>query len=183
MRKRKPIFDYKSFLSGVAVGVVCAVIVTALIHAVRHKGSATQNSLSSEQAENGGPGCNCRTPQAIEAPLLPPPDFSKELPDEIEATKEGGAYVAWEPVPKALRYELVVTSRKGTRINRIKTPFLEATLKDLRTGEDDSATFYVSLASVNVDGKLGAFSKSKKVIVRDRPDITAPTIKSIKTED
>ncbi len=171
----------KAFLLGVAVGFFCFYIF-GKIFVTTHPasdGGVTHSDMASTAAAN----CPQREPQAIEVPLLPPPEFSKELPEELEASKEGGTVVAWDPVPKALRYDVIVTSPQGTRMNKLKTPFTEVQLRDFRTGDAEESRFLVSIATVNIDGKPGAFGKPKRIIVRDRPDITAPTIKSIKTED
>jgi hypothetical protein len=175
--------ESRAYAWGFSTGIFLAVIVLSI---GGRPFSVTSNSSKTSASTDPLASANCppRVPSAEGAALLPPPEFADSLPSVIEATRKGEAQVAWKAVPKALSYVVVLTDHQGRRVNFIKTPFTKIILKDLRTQEAAGEShFFVSVGAVNVDGKSGEKNSPREIVAKDRPDITAPTIKSIKTED
>jgi hypothetical protein len=140
-----------------------------------------------QQTQEGTPACPvcpiCK--QGVSTlERLPPPEFSPKLGAEMRSNLEGEVLVEWLPVENAKRYKLVVTDGTGHHVRVRGVARTRIYLKDLpRPASEDSIDYWVTLASVNADEIEGEPSEKRKIVVRGRPDLRAPKIKTIQIED
>lgn len=106
-------------------------------------------------------------------PLLTAPDF---VPAEgmLQAKMDGRTQLEWTPIPGAKEYLLVVR-KEGKELKRSKYPSTNTALRNLLPGE-----YELEISAVDVHGRESSPSPSRKLLVPDKSNLRAPTLKKIK---
>ncbi|MFN7728160.1 MAG: hypothetical protein ACK5P7_03295 [Bdellovibrio sp.] len=117
--------------------------------------------------------------------LLPPPEFSKSMPEKVKPDLDNGILVKWEPVPNAVRYRVILLDKNGERFKSASTQRAFMYLPNLpRAEKNQDLEFSVALASIDKNDQEGRMGERKKFTVRaGDPLAGAPKIKEIKVED
>lgn len=168
-------FHSPSFFLGLAIGLVLSISVL-----IDSKG-AKRFEISQTSKQECPPS---RKVSSIDDEALPPPQFAEDLPQVIETNIEGDAKIKWEKVKHALEYRIFVKDESGNVVKKFKVYGTTATLKELPAPQNGEAKpYFVSMASLNVEGKMGEEGKVRKILVKRPPSIMAPRIVTIRAED
>lgn len=111
---------------------------------------------------------------ALEVPLLPAP---KIFPEEgvIRSTDDGRSELKWESVQGAKEYLLTVTNKDGKELAKRKYTTNSLNLKSLMPGE-----YRISIISVDQFGRNGQEGSPRTLLVPNKSNLKAPTLKKIK---
>jgi hypothetical protein len=106
-------------------------------------------------------------------PLLKAPQF---LPADgkLEASMDGKSKLEWSKVDGAKEYWLVI-SKNGKELKRSKYAVNSTSLKNLLPGEYD-----VEISAVDTHGRASEATSPRKLLVPDKSNLRAPTLKKIK---
>lgn len=106
-------------------------------------------------------------------PLLAAPTF---VPTEglLQAKMDGRTQLEWTPVPGAKEYLLVVR-KEGKELKRSKYSTTSTALKNLLPGE-----YELEIFAVDTHGRESSPNPSRKLLVPDKSNLRAPTLKKIK---
>jgi len=106
-------------------------------------------------------------------PLLSAPDF---VPAEglLQAKMDGRTQLEWTAIPGAKEYLLVIR-KEGKELKRSKYPTTNTALKNLLPGE-----YELEIFAVDTHGRESSPSPSRKLLVPDKSNLRAPTLKKIK---
>jgi len=110
-------------------------------------------------------------------PLLPPPQFSENLPAKLQANRRGTTSLQWRPVEKARAYLVQLKTASGAVAREEKVKGSSAVLKNLMPGE-----YSLNISSVDEFGRSGPMGESKPLAVPDLSDVRAPKFKGIKVQ-
>lgn len=107
-------------------------------------------------------------------PLLPPP---KLLPLEgnLTAQADGRTELQWEKLDGAKEYMLTIANKDGKELKTLKYTTNQTNLKNLMPGE-----YQLKLSAVDQHGRTSEVSAPRKLIVPDKSNLKAPTLKKIK---
>jgi len=107
-------------------------------------------------------------------PLLAPP---KLLPLEgnLMAQADGRTELQWEKLEGAKEYMLTILNKNGQEIKTLKYTTTQTALKNLMPGE-----YQLKLSVVDQHGRTSEASEARKLIVPDKSNLKAPTLKKIK---
>jgi hypothetical protein len=107
-------------------------------------------------------------------PLLSPP---KLLPLEgiLTAQGDGRTRLQWEKIEGAKEYTLTISNNGGKELKSLKYTTNETSLKNLMPGE-----YQLRLTAVDQYGRSSESGTSRKLIVPDKSNLKAPTLKKIK---
>jgi FecR-like protein len=107
-------------------------------------------------------------------PLLPPP---KLLPLEgnLTAQADGRTELQWEKLEGAKEYVLTIANKNGKDLKTLKYTTNQTALKNLMPGE-----YQVKISAVDQHGRNSETSPPRKLIVPDKSNLKAPTLKKIK---
>ncbi len=114
-----------------------------------------------------------KTFEVTQLPLLKAPGF---LPAEgdLQAASDGRSTLEWNPISGAKEYWLTIT-KDGKELKRSKYGSNSTSIKNLLPGEYD-----LSLSAVDSHGRISEASAPRKLIVPDKSNVRAPTLKKIK---
>ncbi|MFM6927987.1 MAG: hypothetical protein ACKOX6_05950 [Bdellovibrio sp.] len=106
-------------------------------------------------------------------PILKAPTF---IPDQgaLQASLDGRIELQWNKIDGAKVYQLVI-KKNGKELKRTNYPNTSTALRNLLPGE-----YEVDISAVDAYGRLSEVSPSRKLIVQDKSDVKAPTLKKIK---
>lgn len=106
-------------------------------------------------------------------PLLTAPDF---LPAAglLQAQMDGRTQLEWTPIPGAKEYLLVVR-KEGKELKRSKYPSTNTALRNLLPGE-----YELEISAIDNHGRESSPSPTRKLLVPDKSNLRAPTLKKIK---
>jgi hypothetical protein len=107
-------------------------------------------------------------------PLLPPPQLLP-LEGTLTAAADGRTELQWEKVDGAKEYTLTITNAHGKTLKTLKYTNTQTALKNLMPGE-----YNISLSSIDQYGRSSETGSARKLIVPDKSDLKAPTLKKIK---
>ncbi|MEK7354891.1 MAG: hypothetical protein AAB250_00480 [Bdellovibrionota bacterium] len=114
---------------------------------------------------------------------LPPPTFADKTKEFI-ANEDGEATIRFHPVKGAIRSRVTVLDDRGGRVRTFSTRKDYVLVKDVPCPPDRKyVTFSVVLSSMSLLGQEGEFSEKRKLTIAGRPELIAPTIKTITVED
>jgi hypothetical protein len=107
-------------------------------------------------------------------PLLPAP---KLLPLEgnLTAAADGRTQLQWEKIEGAKEYMLTISNASGKPLKTLKYSTTQTSLKNLMPGE-----YQVALSTVDEHGRTSENGQLRKLIVPDKSNLKAPTLKKIK---
>lgn len=107
-------------------------------------------------------------------PLLPPP---KLLPLEgnLTAQADGRTELQWEKLDGAKEYMLTISNKDGKQLKSLKYTANQTALKNLMPGE-----YQVKVTAVDTHGRESEAGPVRKLIVPDKSNLKAPTLKKIK---
>jgi len=107
-------------------------------------------------------------------PLLPPP---KLLPLEgnLTAQADGRTELQWEKLDGAKEYQLVILNKDGKELKTMKYTTNQTALRNLMPGE-----YQVKISAVDQHGRVSESGAPRKLIVPDKSNLKAPTLKKIK---
>ncbi|MNK95482.1 hypothetical protein D3C87_1157200 [compost metagenome] len=131
---------------------------------------------SIEAVNKDGQVLGTTPPQTLDIsplPLLKAPQF---LPAEgkLEASMDGKSKLEWSQVEGAKEYWLVI-SKGGKELKRSKYASNSTSLKNLLPGEYD-----VEISAVDSHGRSSEAAAPRKLLVPDKSNLKAPTLKKIK---
>jgi hypothetical protein len=131
---------------------------------------------SIEAVNKDGQVLGTTPPQTLDIsplPLLKAPQF---LPAEgkLEASMDGKSKLEWSKVDGAKEYWLVI-SKNGKELKRSKYAVNSTSLKNLLPGEYD-----VEISAVDTHGRSSEATSPRKLLVPDKSNLKAPTLKKIK---
>lgn len=131
---------------------------------------------SIEAVNKDGQVLGTTPPQTVDVnplPLLKAPQF---LPVEgqLQASMDGKSTLEWSPIEGAKEYWLVV-SKNGKELKRTKYASTSTSLKNLLPGEYD-----VEISAVDSHGRASETASPRKLLVPDKSNLKAPTLKKIK---
>ena len=107
-------------------------------------------------------------------PLLAPP---KLLPLEgnLTAANDGKTELKWEKIEGAKEYMLTISNKEGKELKSLKYTQNQTALKNLMPGE-----YQIRLTAVDQHGRASDAGEVRKLIVPDKSNLKAPTLKKIK---
>lgn len=107
--------------------------------------------------------------------LLPPPQFSRDLPEILNASKRGNFDLKWEGVEGATRYKFQLLSEDGKQVLQEKVvQRTTASLNRMKPGN-----YKVSVKAVDEHQRDGESTRARALKVPMKSAIQAPTIKRI----
>lgn len=109
--------------------------------------------------------------------LLPPPNWVQSAPDTFKTDPKGNLTFAWEEVPGADHYIMILENENGKILDQRKVDRTTASLKSLKPGN-----YKVLLKSVDAQKREGDQVNSKALVVPATSDINAPKFKSMKVQ-
>lgn len=128
--------------------------------------------------------------------LLPPPQFTEEMPEIFESKDPGEFKVSWEPVLGAKRYRIRMLDDQGKDFynTSIKGNVIYVQRVKYQGGENPFTFYDLQLATINEEGEPGDFGPVRKVkfwkvhgyrkFTGSKDELlTAPEIKAIVIED
>lgn len=106
-------------------------------------------------------------------PLLPAPQF---IPADgvLQASMDGRSQIEWKPLDGAKEYWLTI-NKNGKQLKRTKYTGNSTALKNLLPGEYD-----IEITAVDEHGRMSEQSTTRKLLVPDKSNVRAPTLKKIK---
>lgn len=108
--------------------------------------------------------------------LLPPPNWTSTTPETLQTDAKGNLSFAWEAVPGAQEYVMVVEDFQGKKTqSRVRRT--TASVTRLTPGQ-----YKVHLRSVDSQKRVGDRATSKSLVVPATSDINAPKFKSMKVQ-
>jgi hypothetical protein len=107
-------------------------------------------------------------------PLLPPPKLLP-LDGNITAAADGRTELVWEKLDGAKEYNLKISNKDGKELKTLKYTTTQTALKNLMPGE-----YQLTLTAVDQHGRTSEAGVTRKLIVPDKSNLKAPTLKKIK---
>lgn len=111
---------------------------------------------------------------AQELPLLEAPGFLPAA-GPLQSGFDGRTELQWQAIPGAKGYTLTIQDKSGKQLAKKTYPGLSANLQNLMPGE-----YSVHLEAVDNWGRSGAGGEARTLIVPDRSNLKAPSLKRIK---
>jgi hypothetical protein len=111
------------------------------------------------------------------APLLPPPQFAKNVPARMTASNSGGALLDWEKVDGATQYMVTVKNKEGVATRELAFTNDGAELRGLMPGE-----YNVTLKSIDKHGRSGPESEPRSLSVPATSGVRAPKLRGVKVK-
>jgi len=107
-------------------------------------------------------------------PLIPSP---KILPLEgnLTAAADGRTELNWEKIEGAKEYMLTISNKDGKELKTLKYTANTTALKNLMPGE-----YQLTLTAVDQHGRTTEAGAARKLVVPDKSNLKAPTLKKIK---
>lgn len=107
-------------------------------------------------------------------PLLPPPRLLP-LEGPLSAKADGRTDLRWEKIDGAKEYLLIISNKDGKQLKTLKYTTTETALKNLMPGE-----YQLTLTAVDQHGRPSDVGETRLLIVPDKSNLKAPTLKKIK---
>jgi hypothetical protein len=107
-------------------------------------------------------------------PLLPPPRLLP-LEGNLTAAADGRTELSWQKIEGAKEYMLTISNKDGKELKTLKYTTNQTALKNLMPGE-----YQVKLTAVDEHGRSSETGESRRLIVPDKSNLKAPTLKKIK---
>lgn len=107
-------------------------------------------------------------------PLLPSPKLLP-LDGNLTAQADGRTELQWEKLDGAKEYMLTISNKEGKELKTLKYTTNQTALKNLMPGE-----YQLRLSAVDQHGRTSEVSAPRKLIVPDKSNLKAPTLKKIK---
>jgi FecR protein len=111
------------------------------------------------------------------APLLDAPALASELPDPLQAGRNGRMEISWSNVDGATQYIVEIKNPKGEVVREEKINSNKTTFSKLLPGD-----YSVSVRGVDKAGRRGVASTERPLVVPAVSDVSAPQMKQIKVE-
>ncbi|MES2963100.1 MAG: hypothetical protein V4760_04360 [Bdellovibrionota bacterium] len=166
------------FSLGLLVGVACALIFA------RQKASVVPSPTSPTTNQN--PDCPvCPTCEEVVAATakIPPPEWVDETKEYI-ANDDGEVTIRFKPVKGSVKHRVTVVDGRNGRVRTFATKRDWVIVKDIPIASDATkVTYGIVLSSMNILGQEGDFGEKRKITIKGRPELVAPTIKAITIED
>jgi hypothetical protein len=131
---------------------------------------------SIEAVDMNGQVLGTTTSQPVTVAPLPALRAPAFIPEQgpLQASLDGRIELQWKKVEGAKVYQLVI-KKNGKELKRTNYPNTSTALRNLLPGE-----YEVDIAAVDTYGRLSEVGPSRKLIVQDKSDVKAPTLKKIK---
>lgn len=107
-------------------------------------------------------------------PLLPSPKILP-LDGNLTAQADGRTELRWEKLEGAKEYMLTISNKEGKELKTLKYTANQTALKNLMPGE-----YQLKLTAVDQHGRATESAPPRTLIVPDKSDLKAPTLKKIK---
>lgn len=107
-------------------------------------------------------------------PLLATPKILP-LEGDLMAQADGRTELQWENIEGAKEYQLVIRDKQGKELKTLKYTATKTALKNLMPGE-----YQLTLTAVDQHGRSSEGQTSRKLMVPDKSNLKAPTLKKIK---
>ena len=107
-------------------------------------------------------------------PLLAPPKLIP-LEGDLMAQSDGSATLQWEKIDDAKEYMLTISNNDGKELKTLKYKANSTALRNLMPGE-----YQLTLTAIDQHGRNSEGSTMRKLIVPDKSNLKAPTLKKIK---
>lgn len=107
-------------------------------------------------------------------PLLAAPQLLP-LEGNLTAAPDGRTELKWEKIDGAKEYVLTISNPQGKPLKTLKYSTTQTALKNLMPGE-----YQVSLSAIDEHGRNSESSQVRKLLVPDKSNLKAPTLKKIK---
>ena len=168
------------FSLGLLVGVAIAMI-------LRPKNLPNPISETPQnQTTNSGNECPvCPTCEDVARAQskLAPPAWADET-KEYFANDDGEITIHFKPVKGAVKNRVTVVDGRNGRVRTFATKKDWVIVKDVPVPPDATkVTYGLVLSSMNILGQEGDFGEKRKLTLKGRPELVAPTIKAITIED
>lgn len=111
-------------------------------------------------------------------PLLPPPEFTADLPSTLKADRRGFTQLSWAEVRGAKRYQVWIRSQDGETL--IDTPQVDRTVASLRKMKPGK--YRVTLSAVDEHERNGTEGSPRTLEVPEHSDILPPKVKKFKVK-
>lgn len=171
------------FSLGLLVGVAGALIFAQ--KSSRGTG-AGKTSVNGNQMTSDGVECPvCPTCEEVKeaSSKLPPPEFAEDTKEFI-ANDDGEVTIKFKPVKGAVKSRVTVVDGRNGRVRTFATKKNFVIVKDIPVPPDvTKVTYGIVLSSMNILGQEGDFGEKRKLTLKGRPELVAPTIKAITVED
>ncbi|MCB9025231.1 MAG: FecR domain-containing protein [Bdellovibrionaceae bacterium] len=118
-----------------------------------------------------------KTVDVKQKPLLPGPQFAKEIPDVLLSNKRGQLDVRWENIQGAQKYKIQVMDQRGRIYKSQETDRNIASLSNLKPGN-----YTLTIKAVDEYKRTGESSEIKKIMVPKKSSIRAPKLKKVKVK-
>lgn len=125
-------------------------------------------------AESSSSMVGPREPASRLRPLLRPPALDVDIPNPIQARRNGSFQMKWAAVPEASKYVLEVIDKSGGVVRSEETQSTSAELKGLAPGQ-----FQVRVHAISNENVRGLASADRSLVVPDRSDAKAPVFKGL----
>ena len=110
--------------------------------------------------------------------LLPAPQFTKNLPTQLQADRHGNLIVEWQPVDGAKKYKVEIQSADGSSV--IKEKVIDRTTASL--AKLAPGNFKVTVKAIDAYDRYGESAPARDVSVPKKSAIRAPIIKKLKVK-
>lgn len=127
-----------------------------------------------KEVEASASAAGPREPASRPKPLLRPPALAVDIPNPVQARKNGSFQMKWAPVPEASKYVLEVIDKNGGVVRSEETQTTNAELKGLSPGQ-----FQVRVHAISKENVRGLASADRSLVVPDRSDAKAPVFKGL----
>lgn len=107
-------------------------------------------------------------------PLLPAPKLLP-LDGNLTAAADGRTQLQWEKIEGAKEYMLTISNASGKPLKTLKYSTNQTSLKNLMPGE-----YQITLSTIDEHGRTSETGMLRKLIVPDKSNLKAPTLKKIK---
>lgn len=168
------------FSLGLLVGVAAALIFSGKKPPIP---GVLPPPISSQSGDNECPVCVACEDVAAAASKIPPPEWIDDTKEFI-ANDEGEVTIKFKPVKGSVKNRVTVVDGRNGRVRTFATKKNYVIVKDIPVPPDATkVTYGIVLSSMNLMGQEGDFGEKRKLTLKGRPELVAPTIKAITIED
>jgi hypothetical protein len=168
------------FSLGLLVGVGCALFFSTK----SGSGGLSPTKQGSTPNQNGDcPVCPTCDEVASQTAKIPPPEWADDTKEYI-GNDDGEVTIRFKPVKGAVKNRVTVVDGRNGRVRTFATKKDWVIVKDIPIAADATkVTYGIVLSSMNILGQEGDFGEKRKLTIKGRPELVAPTIKAITIED
>lgn len=168
------------FSLGLLVGVAIALILRPKSTA---PGTPETAHNQTQNSDNSCPVCPTCEDVARASSKLPPPAWADDTKEYL-ANDDGEITIHFKPVVGAVKNRVTVVDGRNGRVRTFATKKNWVVVKDVPVPPDATKVSYgLVLSSMNILGQEGDFGEKRKLTIKGRPELVAPTIKAITIED